>query len=117
MPLRIGKYYLFYLLILSTSAIFLELLSLTTGNQGLKVGAIFLMWLVVINIIIIPGVIIISIDKTSGLNLLNNYRDSFWEQSKNLATEGNGIIICSVTIIVSLLLFHSINLLVQEDKI
>ena len=116
MPLRVGKYYLFSLLLLSASAIFLEVLSLVTGNHDLRLGASFLMWLVVTNLIIIPGAIIISIDKISGLDLLDNYRDSFLEQSKNLVNEWNGIVICFLAAIVSLLLFHSINLLVQEKE-
>ncbi len=116
MPLRLGKYYLFSLLLLSASAIFLELLSLSTGDQYLRLGASFLMWFVVANIIIIPGAIIISIDKISGLDLLGNYRDSFLEQCKNLVSEWNGIVICFVAAVVSLLLFYSINLLAQEKE-
>ena len=38
MPLRIGKYYLFSLLLLSASAYSVELLSLTTGEQYLTIS-------------------------------------------------------------------------------
>ena len=116
MPLRVGKYYLFSLLLLSASAIFLELLSLITGSHDLRLGASFLMWLVVANIVMIPGTIVISIDKISGLDLLGNYRDYFLQQSKNLVNEWNGIVICFLAAVVSLLLFHSINLLAQEKE-
>ena len=116
LPFKIIKYYLFLLLSFASTAFFMETFSLVVDSHELRIVALYFMWFLLTIIIIVPGAILLLIDKILNLNLLSNYSESFLEQCQNLSSEWNGIVICFITIIVSLLLFRTINIAVESDR-
>ena len=116
LPFKILKYYLYLLLSFGATVFLIETFSLVIASHELRIVALYLMWLLLTIIIILPGGILLLIDKILNLNLLSNYGESFLTQCQNLSSEWNGIIISFITIIVSLLLFRTINIVVESDR-
>lgn len=90
LPFKILKYYLYLLLSFASTVFFIETFSLVIASHELRMVALYFMWLLLAIIIILPGGILLLIDKILNLNLLSNYGESFLEQCNiNIVVESD----------------------------